>query len=137
MTNEDFDDFLADAEVIHSYTRAQAIADGVLVDLSQHPMAVELGYRYPVACTSTVYNRLIDLTPAAKRACNDVDGRLWDVLYMLRLAIRRAPEDAEVLYFEVRAVSQRLRPTPFRLKCVCGPGDSGEPVLTVMFPDED
>src|SRR5262249_27469995 len=130
-------DFWADAEVIHSYSRAQAIADGVLVDLSQHPMAAELGYRFPAACTRAVYSQLIELTPAAKRACNDVDGRLWDVLYMLRHAIRQAPDGADLLYFEVRAVSQRLRPTPFRLKCVCGPGDAGEPVLTVMFPDED
>jgi len=24
-----------------------------------------------------------------------------------------------------------------RLKAVCGPGDEGEPVITVMLPDED
>ncbi|MDQ7842096.1 MAG: hypothetical protein RDU83_13910 [bacterium] len=24
-----------------------------------------------------------------------------------------------------------------RLKCICGPGDQGEPVLTAMLPEED
>jgi hypothetical protein len=28
-------------------------------------------------------------------------------------------------------------PPPVRLKAVCGPGADGEPVLTVMMPDED
>jgi hypothetical protein len=28
-----------------------------------------------------------------------------------------------------------LRPL-VRLKALCGPGDDGEPVITVMFPDE-
>ncbi len=26
---------------------------------------------------------------------------------------------------------------PVQLKAVCGPGDDGEPVITVMLPDED
>ena len=38
--------------VIFSYTRAQAIEDGVLVDLSA--WAREEGFRYPLAVTSTV-----------------------------------------------------------------------------------
>jgi hypothetical protein len=28
-------------------------------------------------------------------------------------------------------------PPLVRLKAVCGPGDEGEPVITVMMPDED
>ncbi len=42
----------ADAPVIFSYTRAQAIEDGVLVDLTA--WAKETGFRIPVACTSSV-----------------------------------------------------------------------------------
>jgi len=33
--------------VIHTYTRAQAIEDGVLIDVSE--MAREAGFRWPVA----------------------------------------------------------------------------------------
>lgn len=44
-------------DVIHTYTRAQAIDDGVLVDLMQN----ELGdvsrqhYKFPIACTHAVF----------------------------------------------------------------------------------
>lgn len=40
-------------EVIHAYTRAQAIEDGVLVDLSD--LAREAGFRFPVAVTLGVW----------------------------------------------------------------------------------
>lgn len=40
-------------EVIHAYTRAQAIEDGVLVDLSG--LASEAGFRWPLAVTQAVW----------------------------------------------------------------------------------
>ncbi|CAJ6925858.1 ISBma1, transposase [Burkholderia pseudomallei] len=39
--------------VIFSYTRAQAIADGVLIDVSS--AALDVGFRHPVALTSAVW----------------------------------------------------------------------------------
>ncbi len=41
-------------EVIHSYTRAQALADGVQVEVSK--VAAEAGIRFPVFLTRTVYD---------------------------------------------------------------------------------
>src|SRR5262249_26492480 len=37
----------------------------------------------------------------------------------------------------VRNDNRERTPPLIRLKAVCGPGDDGEPVLTVMRPDED
>ena len=45
------------APVIFSYTRAQAIEDGVLVDLTE--WAAETGFKIPVACTATVWHQYI------------------------------------------------------------------------------
>src|SRR5262245_4121103 len=70
-----------DAEVISTYSRRQAIEDGVLVDLRQgelNDLINEAGFRWPIACTSTVFFECIDVTPAARRAGNDIKGRLWD-----------------------------------------------------------
>jgi type I site-specific restriction endonuclease len=39
-------------EVIFSYTRAQAIADRVLIDVT--PTALEAGFRFPVAVTAAL-----------------------------------------------------------------------------------
>jgi len=43
--------------VIFSYTRKQAIEDGVLVDLT--PFAKETGFKIPVACTAAVWHEYV------------------------------------------------------------------------------
>lgn len=133
-------DIFADAEVIHTYTRAQAIEDGVLVDLRQgdlEEVVKNAGFKFPVAATAEVFGSCIDLTDAAKRAGNDIKGRLWDVLWMLSNAIRRAAPGSTTIHFEVLIVRDRVRPTKTKLKAVCGPGDTMEPVITIMFPEQD
>jgi hypothetical protein len=127
-------------EVISSYSREQAIADGFLVDLTQGELGElvrEAGIRYPLACTAAVFADYIDLTPAAKRAGNDVIGRLWDVLNMLKYAIRNAPQGTDTVFVHLHCVVKRVTPSPVVIKSVCGPGDHGEPVITLMMPNED
>jgi hypothetical protein len=120
-------------EPIHVYTRSQGLEDGTLVDVSH--TAREAGFRLPVALTQHVHAELVSLTPAARRACNDEQGRLWDILWMASIACRSA-EDADRVAFVVRVVRQRVRPTPVRLIAHIGPGDDGEPVITIMFPED-
>jgi len=72
-------------------TRAQAIADGVLIDVSAR--AREAGLKYPVAMTAAVWDKYVKLTPAAERACNDEQGRLWDILCEWLGSLRSTVED--------------------------------------------
>jgi hypothetical protein len=67
-------------KLIHSYSRAQAIEDGVLIDVSQ--AAKEAGIRYPVALTWAVWERCVTVPPGVH--CQDEGGRLCDLLYLLR-----------------------------------------------------
>ena len=117
-----------------SYTRAEAIADGVLIDVSA--VAREAGIRYPVALTQAVCERCVTVPPGV--LCQDEAGRLWDVLFLLRCAIGRSAGGA-VIHFGVHVRNDNWDRTPplVRLKAVCGPGDQGEPVITVMLPDQD
>jgi hypothetical protein len=119
-------------DIIFSYTRAQAIEDGVLVDVSQ--LAKEAGFRYPVAVTQGVWADCISV--AADDVAQDETGRLWDILNVLRYRIRRA-KDEQVLFFEVLIAKGNRRPKPVRLKSHCEPGDNAEPVITIMLPNED
>jgi hypothetical protein len=119
--------------VIYWYTRAQALEDGVLVDVSE--AARETGFRYPVALTHAAWALCVALSPAAKRAGNDERGRVHDVLWMLRCAVARAQGERDIA-FDLLCVTTRLRPTRVPLRCVIGPGDAGEPALTVMTPGE-
>ena len=135
-------DFWTDAEVISTYTRRQAIEDGVLVDLMQEELidlVADAGFKFPVAMTAEAFGDYVALTPAAKRACNDIKGRLWDVLYMLAAEIRKAQRrgNTDTTIFKFYCVTERVRPTLCTLKAVCGPGDTGEPVITIMHPWQD
>jgi hypothetical protein len=60
------------------YSRAEALADGLLVDVTE--TAREAGFLYPVALTRAAWELCVALSPPAKRAGNDDHGRLWDVL---------------------------------------------------------
>jgi hypothetical protein len=122
------------ADLIHSYSRADALRDGVLIDVSA--TAREAGVRWPVALTAAVWGRCVAIPPGV--ACQDEAGRLWDVLTMLRLAAGRSGGGSEVRFaVHVRDDNGEGTPPLVRLKAVCGPGDDGEPVITVMLPDED
>jgi hypothetical protein len=122
------------ADLIHYYSRADALRDGILIDVS--PTAREAGIRYPVAVTVAVWSQCIAVPPSV--ACQDEAGHLWDVLWLLRCAIRRGGDGSEVRFaVHVQNDSREGIPPLVRLKAVCGPGDQGEPVLTVMMPGED
>jgi hypothetical protein len=121
-------------DLISSYSRAQAIEDGVLVDVSSR--AREAGIKFPVALTSAVWGRCVEVPPGV--VCQDEAGRLWDVLWMLKCAIRRSDGGA-VLYFRLNVRNDNREHTPplVGLKAVCGPDDDASPCITVMLPEED
>ncbi len=122
--------------VIYSYTRAQAVADGVQVDVSK--TAREAGISFPVFLTRTVFDSFVAVPPGV--TAQDEAGRLWDILWMLRFAIVRARPGVQripvALY--VRQ-SNSKRPQLIKLVATCGPLDidDPQPAITVMMPDED
>ena len=124
-----------DAPVIFSYTRQQAIEDGVLVDLTE--WARETGFVIPVACTSEVWHGHIEPPPDTAELGQSQRGRAHDVLWMLYLAIRKGANSNEQLMFEVAFLQASGRVESVQLKAICGPGDHGEPVLTILMPHED
>ena len=128
------DSTTAKSEYVSVYTRQQAIEDGILVDVSE--TATEAGFRYPVAVTVSVWAEIVPDRQATEYG-QDVNGRLWDVLYMCSLAARSAKgsqiDFSAILRDGPGPVSKYTR----QYKAICGPGDNGEPVITIMKPDED
>ena len=117
---------LNDDDLIYSYTRSQALADGVLVDLSERARCC--GIQYPTACTAGLW-ALIQAAPEPDRDMHDVAEavRISAVLSAMLEAIRKARGTDRV---EFRALGAELW-------AQCGPGDHGEPVITVMMQGED
>lgn len=68
-------------KVISTYTRAQAIEDGVLV--APGSMDKEAGFKWPVALTADAWADCVAWTDddSQKQVYQDQSGRLWDVVY--------------------------------------------------------
>ena len=121
--------------VIYSYARAQAVADGFQVEVSQ--TAREAGITFPVFITRSVFDSFVAVPPGVTG--QDEAGRLWDVLWMLRFAIRKARPGADRLPFALYVRNDNHRPRLVKLVATCGPLDLDDPkpAITVMMPDED
>ena len=124
-------------EVISSYTRTQAIDDGMLIDVSRN--AQEAGFSFPVALTRAAWSDCVEWSEAdSKRQTHqDESGRLWDVLWMASRAARRGGQEIRFQLYRVPRGGRGTRPRLVTLKAICGPGDDGEPVITIMSPPED
>jgi len=121
-------------EVIYSYTRKQALADGVQVDVS--PTAREAGIRFPVFLTRAVYDVYVTVPEGV--TCQDEAGRLWDLAWMLRHAIGQS-NGGNRLPFALYVRNDNRRAKLVKLVALCGPLDidDPQPAITVMMPDED
>ena len=126
--------------VISTYTRAQAIEDGVLVDVGS--TAQEAGFKWPVALTVGAWADCVAWTEddSRQQVYQDESGRLWDVLYMASHAIRSSKDSGDRLLFQLYRVPRDGHSTDavlVTLKLIVGPGDTGEPVITILLPQED
>jgi hypothetical protein len=123
------DDFWG--EPISVYTRKQAIEDGTLIDISE--LAKEAGFVYPVAITSGTWAEWI--VPPEGTTDQDEKGRLWDLLNILKWEIKKSKEsdriDFKVLF------NQGNKRVWAEFNSIVGPGDEGEPVITVLLKGED
>ena len=115
--------------VIYSYTRARALADGALIDVTE--TGKEVGFKLPVAITEALQNRL---TPTKNEAVfgQDYDSRLWNVLWVAAFSIKLADPGIDTVTFtvvqqEVDAKSGQLQNFELRLRAVCGSGNEDKP----------
>lgn len=144
-------DFWADAEVIHTYTRAQALEDGVLIDVSA--VAREAGIHWPTTLTAAAWADTVAWdVDADKRkqqfTGQDETGRLWDVLnlavHTIRVRARAAvvaptPPGTRVPFtvYRVPPTGRGVQPRKVTLHIVVAAGDNGEPTFVIMQPQED
>lgn len=134
-----------DADLVYAYTRADAIRDGVLIEL---PQAQEVGFRVPVAITTAVHATCV--------AWNEPDPKLAailrlreDALLLAAIAEARAhrrrqhagieqPPDRIDFSLETIALRDGIASmVTIRLYMVIGPDDDGAPVGTIMVIGED
>ena len=121
--------------VLYAYTRSQAVADGLQVEVSK--VAAEAGILFPVFLTRAVYDSFVAVPPGVTG--QDEAGRLWDVVWMLRFAIRKAQPGQARLPFALYVRNDNKAPRLIKLVAMCGALDiyDPQPAITIMLPNED
>lgn len=125
-------------EPIHSYTREQAIEDGILVDVTS--TAREAGFRCSVAISRAAWADCVEWneTDGKRQTYQDEAGRVWDVIWMASVAARRGGNIEKLFQlYRVPRGGRGCRPRLATLKMLAGPGDDGELVITILMPNED
>ena len=122
-------------EVIFSYTRSQAVADGAQVEVSK--TAQEAGIRFPLFLTRAVYDAYVTVPPGV--AGQDEAGRLWDLMTMTRFAILRSRPGSDRLPVALYVRNDNRAPRLVRLIATCGALDidDPQPAITLMMLGED
>lgn len=144
-------------EPISTYTRAQALADGQLIDCSEAD-GWKGRFKYPTAITRAAFAATIEagarwvtdpsdgMETLVFPAGQSGEGRWHDIAEMLIATMRNPRLDRAQLrntsrdrvYFTMLVDEHgNGHPKPIQLYSVCGPGDNGEPVLTIMLRNED
>lgn len=117
---------------IDSYTRAQAIADGVLLDVSES--ARRWGFKFPVALTRAFWASA-EVLPVPEE-----ERRLY-VLRAVRDRVQKASAEenrsGDPLPFGFVLMLDGGPSEAVGGKIHLGPGDAGEPVFTIMLNEED
>lgn len=126
-------------EPISVYTRAQALENGQLVDLtswaSSGPDGMLGGFSVPVAVTGALWGA-IESIPKSQRH-QDIRGRAHDVLWMGSLAARAMARDrVRDGYYKVILRSRGTRKSTRQLWINLGHDDAGAPCVTIGFPED-
>jgi uncharacterized protein DUF6573 len=121
-------------EFIYSYSRSEAINDGVLVEVPE-ALLKEAGIKFHTAITAELWHSVIEPDAESLAAGQSIEGRLWDVLTVFRAFAKRT--DGSLLIFPVRFLFRGSQHRDVRIKSVCGPGDDPTPCITMMLPHED
>ena len=121
-----------EVDLVHSYTRAQAFADGMLIALPEK-LVKEAGIKFPVALTAGLWAEL-DPTEAEQRVLGQsIEGRLLDLLAVFQARARACSSDRMTFGIIVQRVTGQDH---LEVLSACGLGDDMNPAITLCLPGE-
>ena len=119
-------------DLISTYTRADAIADGLLIEVTE--LARQAGFVYRVDVTRGAWESCVCIHDA--NSWQNETYRLWGVLLPLA-ALIRSGINLEFIPFEAHLLDGAKHAQKFPLRAHLDLGDDGEPVITISLSDED
>jgi hypothetical protein len=125
---------------IATYTRAQFIADGGLVEIPRE-ISRGAGLLWPAGITREAYAAAVEagMKDGELRGGQSITGRLHDVCSVFAFIAKVASKPGQRRLNMAVAVDTygNGRRRLVRLAVVSGPDDNGEPCLTFMLPNQD
>ena len=135
------------ANIIHRYTRAQALEDGTLTSANIGDLAAVTALHFaltPIPPVAVAYYLMTAMRTAARDGF-DVTGIWHDILVVATAASNPSrPGTMARVFYDCLSAGPRRWSCTVRISghdqtviIDIGPGDEGEPVVTVMSPDDD
>ena len=121
-------------DIIHTYTRFEAVKDGLQVCVSERFPNDTRMYKYPVFFTTGVWE-----------LCQERGEIIWDICYMAAAASKAQPTNSAIISYSLIVQDAQRSPDFFedefpcyRLLAICEAKDINDPtpVITILFPDE-
>jgi hypothetical protein len=114
------------AEIISTYTAAEAEADGFLINVTE--MAKEAGFKRTTRISRTVHELC---TPPKSNKIQSYEGRLWDVLCLARLlAIGRNEASDNLVAYKVK-IGRKIETLWITID-----ETMGEPAIHIITPSD-
>ena len=130
---------VADNGFGYTGSRTAAIASGRLYDVSD--VAHDAGFKWPVVFTRDAWDECVKWRDAdsAKQVFQSEQVRLIDILRVCAYTIRMADPDERRMNFEITRISrdgEALNPSRVTLQIAAHMGDEGQPVMTILLPED-
>ena len=130
-----------DSDLIYSYTRKQALADGEQVDCNIGDLAevTRQHFKYPVYMTRSVFAIMERAcSPKSnKRWGNDMKGVWHDICTMATMEMRYYPNDDSVNFQVIITGAGRNKYWDMIATCSATDIDDPAPCITIMLPEDD
>ena len=119
---------------IYCYSREQAITDGVLIDVTD--VARQIGFKLHTVVTDHLFHGYVEPPDGLEGEGQSIMGRLHDLMVLALFAAQKAVNTDRVT-FKIDFLMAPGRTVTVDVIAQIGPGDHGEPVLTIMLPEDD
>ncbi|MGD8405313.1 MAG: hypothetical protein PVJ21_16755 [Anaerolineales bacterium] len=131
------DNIFSNDDIIHTYSRKEALEDGFQVDanIGEFAEVTKQHHKFPVYMTRGVYE-LIERAVKNERWANDWKGVWHDILWMNRVMKRYIDESTVEFQVIIRGAGRKQK---YTMIAQVGPMDIDDPspAVTISLPGED
>jgi hypothetical protein len=121
---------------IQARTRAQALAAGTLIDISD--FSKEAGFRCPMAVSNDLFYNYLSPHYDLLSQGQSLTSRIQATLTNLKTAIYAHPQAMTVTFTASFVMFSNSEPIPISIQITAtlGHGDDGKPVITLFLPED-